>query len=173
MTLQADVTCGKYVKAEMGGLTLSDGCLRFQGRNGTFFETAVSRIEKITWHWYSFSGAFEALIGGKSYFLSFVPRQAGMRSWSAGLTTGRQWRAALEGRPATTHRPVFVIIFNGFLTLFRILCSLFACLYFLISALDATKSTSDRVLWGALPCLLLFAYFVLSIIQAFQKDPTR
>ena len=112
--ITASVECGKGFKALRGELSLSGGQLRFQTQDACVFEVAVTSIEKIVWHWYSFGGAFEATIRGKSYFLSFVPRRAGLGSWYAGLTTGRQWRAALEGRPAPTGGPLIARIFWDF-----------------------------------------------------------
>ena len=145
--LTARVTCGKYFKADTGTLSLFGGRLSFEANGTRVFDASVASIEKITWHWFSFSGAFEAKIAGVSYFLSFVPRNSGLSSWHDGLTIGRQWRAALEGRPMPEGSPlgarIFLWVANVFLFFFMI-CFLILALG---AAVDA-QSTSERILSG-------------------------
>jgi hypothetical protein len=100
MFLTASVECGKYFKFDRGTLTLADRQLRLEIDGRCQFDVSLSSIQKIVWHWYSFSGALEVTIAGQSYFLSFVPRSSALSAWYNGLSTGRRWRAALEGRPA-------------------------------------------------------------------------
>ena len=68
----------------------------FETDGESSFDVALGSIQKIVWHWYSFSAAFEATIAGKNYFLSFIPRRAGFGEWYHGLRTGRRWRAAMK-----------------------------------------------------------------------------
>jgi len=170
--LQTEVTCGKYVKAETGTLRLSEGRVRFDTAEGCVFDTPVAAIEKIVWHWYSFSGALEAFIGGKSYFLSFVPRNAQLGSWSAGLATGRQWRAALEGRTLPVGKPLFLRAFLGMLWIFRLLCLLYALVYTLSVATDTARDTFDRIVWGGILSALLSVYIILMIVMAVRSPKT-
>ena len=86
MLLTAPVECGKYFKADRGTLTLEGGQLKFEAGGLVRFDVALSSIQRIVWHWYSLSGAFEATIAGQSYFLSFVPRRASLSDWYTGLS---------------------------------------------------------------------------------------
>jgi hypothetical protein len=94
----ASVECGKYFKTNRR-------CL---------FDVPLSTIQKVVWPWYSFNGAFEATIADQRYFLSSVPRGAGIDAWYHGLSTGRQWGS--YGRQTSTggcaHRRTHV---SGFL----------------------------------------------------------
>ena len=123
MVLTASVECGKYIKAERGTLTFADGQLRFETAGRTLFDVPLSSAQKIIWHWYSLGGGFEAIIGGQSYFLSFVPRGSGLGVWYAGLSTGRRWRATMEGRPAPAGPPLaarlFMVFFQIIMLFFR------------------------------------------------------
>src|SRR5208337_1185400 len=112
MQLTAPVECGKYFKADRGTLTLSSGNLRFDSDGRCVFEVPLVSIQKIVWHWYSFSAAFEATIAGQNYFLSFIPRAAGFNDWWTGLVTGRRWRAAMEGKPAPAQMPLAARLFR-------------------------------------------------------------
>jgi hypothetical protein len=105
MELTAPVECGKYFKADRGTLTLTSGNLRFESDGRCLFDVPLSSIQKVVWHWYSLSAAFEATIAGQNYFLSFVPRAASLNQWYSGLVTGRRWRAALEGRTLPESAP--------------------------------------------------------------------
>jgi len=102
MTLTAVVECGKYFRADRGILTLGDDRLRFETDGESSFDVPLGSIQKIVWHWYSFSAAFEATIAGKNYFLSFIPRGAGFGDWYHGLRTGHRWRAAMKNVASNT-----------------------------------------------------------------------
>jgi len=162
--LSAAVECGKGFKALRGTLSLSNGSLRFQTKDECVFDLPTASIEKIVWHWYSFSGAFEATIHGKSYFLSFVPRGASLGAWYAGLTTGRHWRAALEGRRAPTGGPLIARIFLGLYWLLRLLfLGVFLILALGIMA-DPAQSKGQKIFFG-IGFALVAVYFVLMLIQ--------
>ena len=168
LELHATATCGKFFKAETGELSLSHGRLRFVVLGTAVFDTSFKAIEKITWHWYSFSGAFEATIEGTNYFLSFVPRNAQLGgSWSSGLRTGRQWRAAFEGRTIPISGPIMARIF---LVLMRVvvffLLGCFAIITF-SQAIDPHRSNYDAIMFGWLPALVCIGQLVLMVIQGF------
>jgi hypothetical protein len=112
MQLTAPVECGKYFKADRGTLTLASGNLRFESDGRCVFDVPLPSIEKIVWHWYSFSAAFEATIARQNYFLSFIPRMAGFHEWWAALMTGRRWRAAMEGNAAPGSMPLAARLFR-------------------------------------------------------------
>lgn len=146
--MSADVECGKFFKAERGTLSLSGGRLRFESGERCVFDVPLSGIDKIVWHWYSFSAAFEARIGSESYFLSFVPRSSGLNAWYGGLTTGRQWRAALEGRPVPARGP---LVARLFLVLMGVVIAFLGGCFFLLTlsvAVDETQTSTDRILCG-------------------------
>ncbi len=162
--LTSGVTCGKYLKADTGTLSLSAGRLTFETNGTRLFDVSVESIEKITWHWYSFSGAFEARIAGVSYFLSFMPRNSDLSSWRDGLTIGRQWRAALEGRPIPTRSPLGLRIF---LVLFNLIVAFFAICFLILTfgaAVDPLQSTSVRIL-GGVSAALAFLMIVMRVWQ--------
>ena len=168
LELHANVTSGKFLKAEMGELSLSQGCLQFSVLGKTVFNTPLESIEKITWHWYSFSGAFEATINGARYFISFVPRQASLGgSWISGLRTGRQWRAAFEGRPIPTHGPWLARIF---LVLTQLLMFFFLGCFAILGfghAIEDHLTKYDAIFFGWLPGLVCLGQMVLMVIQGF------
>jgi hypothetical protein len=169
--LEAEVTCGKYVKAVSGKLTLSHEKLRFETGNECVFDLPVNAIEKITWHWYSFSGAFEAVVGGKSYFLSFVPRNAGRRSWNSGMIVGRQFRAAMEGREVRAGSTWGVKSLNAFMFLGQVFMLLVALVFCLMEAFDDGKATlTHRIIWGFIPGVLVLVYLVGYIILTIQES---
>jgi hypothetical protein len=162
--LSAAVECGKGFKALRGTLSLSNGSLRFQTRDECVFDVSPASIEKIVWHWYSFSGAFEATIHQKNYFLSFVPRGASLGAWYAGLSTGRQWRAALEGRPAPTGGPLIARIFLAVYWLLRILILGVFLILALANMVDPSQAKGQRIFFGV-GFVLVAIYWVLMIIQ--------
>jgi hypothetical protein len=159
--LEAAVSCGKWVRADRGTLYLRKARLRFQTGERCVFDVTVSGIEKITWHWYSFGAAFEATIGGTSYFLSFMPRYAGLGDWNAALAAGRRWRAALEGRPLPTGAPIFARVFSGvtqLLWLFFLGCAL---LLGLELATDESASIGYRIGAGVMLLAVLIQFCAL------------
>ena len=162
--LATRVSCGKYLKADIGTLSLSAGRLSFETDGTRLFDVSLESIEKITWHWYSFSGAFEARIAGVNYFLSFVPRNSGLSSWHDGLTIGRQWRAALEGRPMPKGPPlgarIFLLAINLVLVFFLI-CFLILTLG---TAVDPHQTTGERILSGVGAALA----FLMLVIRVWQ-----
>ena len=164
MLLTASVECGRYFKADRGTLTLTDGQLRFDSGGRCLFDAALSSIQ-VLWHWYSFGGAFEAAIAGKKYFLSFVPRGAGMDEWSAGMSTARQWRAVMEGRPVAEHPPVFQRVFVAFLRIAQIFILGCFTLLSLGVAVDPGATIMSRMLGGG-GAVAAGAGFVLSIYQS-------
>jgi len=149
MQLTAPVECGKYFKADRGTLTLASGKLRFDSDGRSVFDVPLSSIQKIVWHWYSFSAAFEATIAGQNYFLSFIPRAAGLNDWYNGLVTGRRWRAALEGKKALEHMPLAARLFRVLLRIGQIFVLGSAAAVWLGVAMDPAGSTLIRVLSGA------------------------
>ena len=169
--LATRVSCGKYIKADIGTLSLSAGRLSFETDGTRVFDVSLESIEKITWHWYSFSGAFEVRIAGVNYFLSFMPRLSDLSSWRDGLTIGRQWRAALEGRPMPEGPPLAVRIFLfvvNILVVFFMLCFLVLCLG---NAADPQQSTGERILSGvcAALCLMMIVIRVWQGILALRR----
>ena len=156
MLLTAPVECGKYFQADRGTLTLADGQLRFETGGRRLFDVPLSSIQ-IVWHWYSFSGAFEATIGGQSYFLSFVPRGASLNVWYAGMSAGHRWRAAMEGKPASTRAPSAARAFLVFFRLARIFILVCAALLSLSIAMDPTSSKVNRALAGAVAAVATLA----------------
>ena len=167
LELHANVTCGKFFKAETGELSLSHGRLRFVVLGTAVFDTSFKAIEKIVWHWYSFSAAFEATIEGATYFISFVPRNAQLAgSWSSGLRTGRQWRAAFEGRTIPTHGPWLARIF---LVLMQVVMFFFlGCFTILaIIQIEENRTNYDAFFFGWLPALVCISQMVLIVIKGF------
>ena len=158
--MEAVVWCGKYVHAEQGTLSLHGGNLRFETSQQLQFNVPVLKIEKIIWHWYSFSAAFEAVIDGKNYFLSFIPRGPGLGAWYAGLSTGRRWRAALEGRPLPTSPPIGPRIF---LALFHLVRSFLLGCGALI-ALSAAMAESASLLYKILGGIMAAVSFLMSLM---------
>jgi hypothetical protein len=156
------VECGKYLKAERGTLTLADGQLRFETGGRALFDIPLSSIEKIVWHWYSLGGAFEATLGGQSYFLSFVPRGAGLGIWYTSLSTGRRWRAAMEGRPAPDGPPLAARLFMVFYQIAMIFILGCFALLSLGIALEPASSTLIRILGGASAVVFGFYGVVLA-----------
>jgi len=165
--LSAAVECGKGFKALRGTLSLSNGRLRFQTKDECVFDVAPASIEKIIWHWYSFSGAFEGTIHQKHYFLSFVPRGANLGAWYAGLRMGRQWRAALEGRSAPTGGPIAARIFLVLYWLLRIFFLGVFLIVTLATMADPAQAKWQRILSG-IAFALIAVYLVLMIIQGLQ-----
>ena len=168
LELHSNATCGKFLKAETGELSLSHGRLRFVALGKSVFDTSFKAIEKITWHWYSFSGAFEATIEGTNYFLSFVPRNAQLGgSWSSGLRTGRQWRAAFEGRTIPTHGPWLARVF---LVLAQVVMFFFLGCFAILAfshAIEDQRTNYDAIFFGWLPALVCLGQMVLMVIQGF------
>jgi hypothetical protein len=162
--LSATVECGKGFKALAGTLTLSNGSLRFETKDECVFDVPPASIERIVWHWYSFSGAFEATIHQKNYFLSFVPRGASLGAWYAGLTTGRQWRAALEGRCAPTGGPLIARIFLAVYWLLRLLILGVFLILALANMVDPSQAKGERIFFG-IGFVIVAIYLVLMIIQ--------
>ncbi len=148
MLLTASVECGKYFKADRGTLTLADGQLRFESGDRCLFDVALSSVQKMVWHWYSFGGAFEATIADQKYFLSFVPRGSGMDEWYAGMSTARHWRAALEGKPAPDRPPGGARILVVFFRIAQILILGCFTLLSLGVAIDPGATTVSRILGG-------------------------
>ena len=166
--LEADATCGKFFKAETGKLSLAGGRLQFLAGGKTVFDTPFVAIEKIIWHWYSFSGAFEVDIDGKSYFLSFVPRHAKLGgSWNSGLQVGRQWRAAFEDRPVPADRHLFAGLFQA---LIRVVMFFFLGCFAILAfsrAIEDHRSIYDSILFGWTPALLCIAQMIMILMQGY------
>src|SRR5258708_6992535 len=93
--MESNISCGKGLSPTRGVLTLTGDRLVLNLRGEQEFDVYVRDIEWMVWHWYSFSGAFEAKVLGKKYFVSFVPTGATLRPWSRGMATGRAWRVEL------------------------------------------------------------------------------
>ena len=90
-SLTAKATCGKYLKLDFGTITMAGGELSFEAAGRRVFDIPLSAIEKIVWHWYSFSGAFEFTTAGQNYFISFMTGE-----YFASLSRGITWHAALD-----------------------------------------------------------------------------
>lgn len=173
MVLTASVECGKYISAERGTLTLADGQLRFEtAGDRALFDVPLSSAQKIIWHWYSFGGGFEAIIADKSYFISFVPRGAGLGVWYSGLSTGRRWRAAMEGRPAPSGPPLaarlFIIFFQVSMLFFLACFALLA----LGVAIEPATPIFMRILSGVsaaalgITCFILTGQGIMAVIRS-------
>jgi len=147
MQLTAPVECGKYFKADRGILTFASGRLRFDSDSRCLFDVPLTSIQKIVW--YSFSAAFEATIAGQNYFLSFIPRAAGLNDWYNGLVAGRRWRAALEGRPLPESVPKGVRVFRVFLRISQVFILGASAIVWLGVAMDPEASTLKRTLGAA------------------------
>ena len=166
--LTAQVECGKGFKADVGSLTLSKNHLRFETASGVAFDIAVESIEKIVWHWYSFGAAFEATIGGKSYFLSFMPRGAGLGTWYESLGVGRCWRAALEGKQIPVGPSIFATVFMAVYWVVRLFLLAISAILALATAIDEGTSQTYRILGGVMAAMLAI-YIVLFIVTGVQS----
>jgi hypothetical protein len=171
MQLSAQVECGKFFKADRGTLTFNDGQLRFEADGRVFFDIPLTSAERIIWHWYSFSAAFEVTTGGQSYFLSFIPRAATLGTWYNGLVVGRRWRAAMEGIP-TQYRPpiaarVFVIVIR-IARIFIVGCFALLCLG---AALEPASSLFSRIMGGA-GAIALAIYCLALAVQGIKAIAT-
>ena len=165
--LSTQVEWGKGFKAKSGTLSLAHGHLRFDTVDATAFNVSVGSIQ-IVWHWYSFSTAFETTIEGTNYFLSFMPRGAGLNSWHGGLTTGRQWRAALAGRPVPTSGPIVAKIFVGVFWLLRLFFLVVAALLSLATAIKEGASNQAQIV-GGVGAALITTYIIFFIVVGFQS----
>lgn len=166
--LSAQVECGKGFKASTGTLSLSNDQLRFETDEGAAFDLPLSSVPKLIWHWYSFSAAFETTIDGKNYFISFMPRGAGLATWYESLATGRKWRAALEGRPLPTGSSIFSRIFMAAFWLIRLFFLVISAILCLAAAIDETASQTSRILSGVMAALVTF-YMVMFVVVGFQS----
>jgi hypothetical protein len=91
---------GKWFMPKVGKLTLEGQRLSFQVGEQLEFDVPLEELQELTWHWYSFSAAFETTVRGKPYFLSFLGPGNTLGSWWRGLQRGRQWRAEMTARLA-------------------------------------------------------------------------
>ena len=91
-------------------------------------------------------------------------RHSGLSSWRDGLTIGRQWRAALEGRPMLKGPPIgariFLLAINLCLVFFLI-CLLIVTLG---AAVDPHQTTGLRILSGVSATLV----FLMLVIRVWQ-----
>ena len=169
MLLTPAVECGKYLKAQRGTLTFADGQLRFETGGRPLFDLPLGSIEKIVWHWYSFGGAFEAMIGGQSFIISFVPRGTSLGAWNAGITTARHWHAAMEGRPAPKGPPIAARLFMVFFQIAMIFILACFALLLLGVAIDPASSTFTRIFGGvtaagiSLSCIVMVGQGIKAI----------
>ena len=161
MDLETTVWVGKFVSADEGTLSLRQGMLRFENKNHCLFDSPLQKIQKTVWHWYSFSGAFEAWIDGAGYFVSFVPRRSGLSSWYAGLVKGRQWRAAMEGRAAPRGGPMAAKIFLSLYSLIQAFFLGVAGLFVMMQVTDETNSLWLRIGAGLFVLCILYMIFYL------------
>src|SRR5213080_1826954 len=99
-TLCAYIWCGKWFLPKSGVLTLDGRRLSFKIGEEVEFDVSLDELENLTWHWYSFSAAFETAVHGKSYFLSFLGPGNTISTWWQGIERGRRWRAAMNARMA-------------------------------------------------------------------------
>jgi hypothetical protein len=175
MVLTVSVECGKYLKAERGTLTLADGQLRFETGAGVVFDVPLSSIQTVVWHWYSFSAAFEATISGQHYFLSFVPRGVNLGVWYSGISTGRRWRAAMEGKPAPAGPPLAARVFIVFYQVVMIFVLACFALLALGAAIEPASSVFVRILSGVsaallgLYCIVLTGQGIKAIARALRR----
>ena len=165
--LSAHVECGRGVRNMRGELVLSDEkiCLRLNGKEE--FHLPVSSLERIVWHWYSFSAALDVRVSGKSYFISFIPRSPSLSQWYRGLTAGRYWRAVLEGRTPPRRGPMAARAILVLLWLAQLLITLALTLGFLVAGIDSTSTGIRFLAVGG--GLLLGCYFVLMLVTGFQE----
>lgn len=96
--LTARAWCGKWFFPKAGVLALNGGRLTYSIAGQTQFDVSLAEVQNLTWHWYSFSSAFEATVHGKNYFISFLGPGNTVRTWLRGIRTGRQWREELTRR---------------------------------------------------------------------------
>ena len=140
--LTAQVWCGKWFSAKAGELSLTDGRLRFTAKKEQVFDIPAATA-KIVWHWYSASSAFETTVAGKSYFISFLPRGARGDERSDGMRAGRQWRAALSGKPEPPERSTFRLVWA---VVSQIGMALFYAVLALVFAVQASGADGSLVI---------------------------
>lgn len=174
MTLEATVWVGKWVRAEEGTLSLRDGRLRFENEKRCLFDSDVKKIEKMVWHWYSFSGAFEVWIDGASYFISFVPRNSGLGTWHSGLVEGRKWRAVFAGRPVPKGSSIGIKLFTS---LYSLIQAFFYAVGGILMAMQVTDESNAmwlRIGAGLMVLLLLFmiSYLLWQAVTTLFKRNT-
>ena len=161
MHLTAPVECGKFFKADRGTLTFNDGQLRFEADGRVLLDVPLTSAERIIWHWYSLSAAFEITTGGQSYFLSFIPRAATLGTWYNGLVVGRRWRAAMEGIPTQYRPPIAARVFVIVIRIARIFIMGCFALLSLGVALEPEASLFSRILGGAGAAALSICFLIL------------
>ena len=169
--MTATVWIGKWVRAEEGTLSLHDGKLKFANEKNVLFDCPLNQIEKITWHWYSFSGAFEFWTRGSGYFVSFLPRHATLGAWHAGLAEGRKWRAAMEGRPMPHGSSLIVRLFTSVISLVQAFFYAVFGLTIMMYALDESKAMWIRMSAGVF--VLLILYLILYLLWQAVSTPFR
>lgn len=165
--LSAHVVCGRGVRNTRGELLLSDGkiCLRLDGKEE--FHLPVSSLDRIVWHWYSFSAALETRVNGKSYFLSFIPRSPSLNQWYRGLMAGRYWRAVLEGRTPPRRGPIAA---GAVLVLWWLTQPLLILLMGVVFMGAGLESASSGIRFLAVAFGLLVAvYFVFMLVTNFRE----
>lgn len=155
-SLNTTVWSGKWVRAEEGTLSLSEGRLRLANDERCLFDSELTKTEKIVWHWYSFSGAFEIWIDGISYFISFVPRNSGLGTWYSGLVEGRMWRAVLEGRPVPKASSIGIKFFTSLYSLIQAFFYAFGGIVMMMQVTDDSNAMWMRIVCGLMVPLLLF-----------------
>ena len=172
--MEARAWVGKWMRAEEGTLSLSEGRLRFANEKRCLFDCQLNKIEKMVWQWYSFGGAFKVWIDGVSYLVSFVPRQSRLGSCHLGLDEGHRWRAALEGRPAPQSSPLGPRIFVGLLSLIQAFFYSVGGLMVMMQATDNTNAMWIRIVCGLMvPLLLIMIGYLLwqAVTTPFNRDP--
>jgi hypothetical protein len=89
---------GKWLSPKRGILSLEGRRLAFVIGDELEFDVSLDELQNLTWHWYSFSAAFETVVHGKNYFLSFLGPGNTLSTWWQGIQCGRRWRAELTAR---------------------------------------------------------------------------
>jgi len=171
--MTATVWLGKWVRAEQGTLLLVGGKLKFANEENVLFDCPLNQIEKITWHWYSFSGAFELWTGGSGYYVSFLPRHATLGAWHAGLAEGRKWRAALEGRHISGGTSLGFRLFVSLMSLIQ--AFLYACggILMTMAVVDDKNPMGLRAAAGVIVlCTLILIPYLLwqAVTVPFRRD---
>ena len=169
----ATVWVGKWVIAKEGTLSLSEGRLRFENEKRCLFDSDVKKIEKMVWHWYSFSGAFEVWIDGASYFISFVPRNSGLGTWYSGLVEGRKWRAVFEGRPVPKGSSIGIKFFTSLYSLIQAFFYGVGAIIMAMQVTDESNAMWIRIVCGLMVPLLLFLMSYLlwqAVTTPFRRD---
>jgi len=170
-TRSATVWVGKWLQAQQCTLSLHLGKLRLDSNQACLFDCEIAKADKITWHWYSFSGAFEIQIGGAYYFVSFVPRHSGLGSWQTGLAEGHRWLALMEGSEPPARPALGAKIFTSVVSLIQAFFYGVGGLMVLMQVADESNPMWIRI--GAGLMVLCIVYLIIYLLWQAVTAPFR